>query len=154
MSHCVSHKECLTHAITTAEMICKEKGVRFSSSRRRVLELIWSSHTPNKAYDILDVLSSEDSAAKPPTVYRALDFLMANGLVHKISSLNAYVGCSHPTHHQGCYFLICTQCHFISECCNDNLAEEVFKTAEKNHFTVKQVTLEIEGLCQECAKHH
>jgi Fur family zinc uptake transcriptional regulator len=77
--------------------LCAQKGLRLTALRRRVLELVWQSHKPLGAYDILAVLSEQDGRrAAPPTVYRALDFLLENGLVHRISSLNAFVGCDAP----------------------------------------------------------
>lgn len=86
------HSRCVTHALTEAESICTRQGLRLTALRKRVLELVWHSHKPLGAYDILGVLSEEDGRrAAPPTVYRALDFLLENGLVHRIASLNAFI---------------------------------------------------------------
>jgi len=120
--------------------------------RQTVLRMIWANHGPAKAYDILDKLKEEDASAKPPTVYRSLDFLIENGLIHKLNSLNAYVGCSHPLKHRECYFLICRTCKEVKECCNSALDEIISVTANKNKFQPKHITLEIEGECQECMK--
>ena len=87
------HSLCIDEALATAEKSCEQAGNRLTPIRRRVLELVWAGHGPVKAYDILDILRSERSSAAPPTVYRALEFLLAQGLVHKIESLNAYLGC-------------------------------------------------------------
>ena len=93
------HSHCVTHALGEAESLCTKSGVRLTDLRRRVLELVWQSHKPLGAYDILAVLSEQDGRrAAPPTVYRALDFLLENGLVHRIASLNAFIGCNHPGH--------------------------------------------------------
>jgi len=88
------HSRCVSHALAEAETICARQGLRLTALRKRVLELVWASHKPLGAYDILGVLSDEDGRrAAPPTVYRALDFLLENGLVHRIASLNAITDC-------------------------------------------------------------
>lgn len=96
MTTCSSHKTCIKSALKHAEDICVQSGVRLTKQRKQVLELIWQNHKSHKAYDILEKMAALDKSAKPPTVYRALDFLQEQGLVHKIQSLNAYVGCPHP----------------------------------------------------------
>ena len=90
------HQECLQSAIAAAKTHCDAAGIRLTPIRQRVLELVWQNHEPVKAYDILDKLKQAKSSSAPPTVYRALDFLQDEGLVHKIESLNAYVGCGNP----------------------------------------------------------
>ncbi|MDO6806861.1 transcriptional repressor, partial [Wenyingzhuangia sp. 1_MG-2023] len=76
----------------------------------RVLELIWQSHKPVGAYELLPALANDGFNSAPPTVYRALDFLLDLGLVHRLHSLNAYVGCNHPgANHPVCFF-ICEHC--------------------------------------------
>ncbi|MDX2494940.1 MAG: hypothetical protein QNK27_08275, partial [Desulfuromusa sp.] len=89
------HQCCLDGAMANAELLCQQRGKRFTSIRRRVFELIWQQHKPIGAYEVLEGLQ-QDGRAAPPTVYRALDFLLDLGLVHRINSLNAYVGCIHP----------------------------------------------------------
>lgn len=147
MSACDQHKLCIQKALYAGERICEQQDLRFTPIRRRVLEIIWESHKPAKAYDILDKL---DDASKPPTVYRALEFLQENGLVHRINSLNAYVGCSHPDRHHQCYFLICTGCENVFECCNASLSRAIEKTAKNNHFSSTCSSVEIQGLCEQC----
>ena len=144
------HQNCINNAIYTAELVCKNRGLRFTNLRRKVLEIIWASHQPIKAYDILDQLRDSDYSAKPPTVYRTLDFLLENGLIHKLSSLNAYVGCSHPLEHSECYFLICSKCKEIKECCDQSLNRTIYRTADKNKFSIQKTTLEIKGECNAC----
>ena len=102
------------------------------------------------AYDLLEELKKIDSSAKPPTIYRSLEFLLENGFIHKIQSLNAFVGCSHPNEHNKCYFLICKECQNIEECHSENINEFVQSTSSNNNFSPNQVTLEISGVCQEC----
>lgn len=145
------HDECIDSALNRAEDICQEKGLRLTQLRKRVLELVWESHGPVKAYDILGKLDHKGSAAKPPTVYRSLEFLTQHGLVHKLNSLNAYVGCSHPSKTHACYFLICKVCDQVMECCNQLLTRAIRTTSDEHHFQVTGVTLEIEGVCEQCA---
>ena len=96
------HEKCVAEAIAAAEARCARDGRSFTPLRRRVLELVWSSHGPVGAYELLDELRAERRGAAPPTVYRALDFLMGNGLIHRIESLNAYVGCGSPDQRDTC----------------------------------------------------
>ena len=88
------HRRCVANALDDAEAVCAERGARLTPVRRRVLEIIWQSHRPLGAYAILEVLSGEGHSPAPPTVYRALEFLLTHGLVHRLSSLNAFIGCS------------------------------------------------------------
>ena len=99
---------------------------------------------------VLNDLKKNDASAKPPTVYRSLDFLMEHGFIHKIQSLNAFVGCSHPEEHEDCYFLICKECKNIEECCSNTVKKVLTSTSGKNNFSPNQVTLEITGICQDC----
>ena len=101
------HSRCVKSAVADAENICLKAGLRLTKIRRQVLQFVWSKHTPIKAYDILQHIQKEQPRAAPPTVYRALDFLMDAGLVHKIESLNAYVGCGNPNKPHIGQFLIC-----------------------------------------------
>ena len=148
MRDCLTHEDCIDRAVLRAEEICRDKGLRFTRLRRRVFELVWASHAPIKAYAILDRL--DVGAAKPPTVYRALGFLLEHGLAHRLDSLNAYVGCGHPLRHDDCYFLCCSGCGKIQECCSDELHRAIGKAAGKNRFKPTRTTLEITGECREC----
>lgn len=143
------HAHCIEEAIDAANRICDERGLRFTDLRQHVLELVWANHGSVKAYDLLENLNSEFSA-KPPTVYRALEFLQENGLVHKISSLNAYVGCGHPLKHRDCFFLICSDCNEVEECCGSNVAEALRDMVTRQGFAPHHTTLEIKGTCQAC----
>ena len=150
MLDCQDHELCIERAMREAESICQEKGLRFTDLRREVLRLIWLSHVPAKAYDILENLKGKEWSAKPPTVYRALDFLLETGLVHKLDSINAYIGRSHPRDHNGCYFLICTDCNEAKECCSSELSDAIELAWNKNSFTPKKITLEVFGQCSAC----
>lgn len=145
------HAHCVHAALTEADTLCEQKGLRLTALRRRVLELVWQSHKPLGAYDILGVLSEQDGRrAAPPTVYRALDFLLENGLVHRIASLNAFMGCVHPEHaHQG-QFLICRLCHTAVELEHPAISQAINQGAATVGFEVETQTVEVVGLCASC----
>jgi len=145
------HSHCVSQALETAEALCAQRALRLTTLRKRVLELVWASHKPLGAYDILAVLSDTDGRrAAPPTVYRALDFLLEHGLVHRIASLNAFVGCNHPGQvHQG-QFLICRNCHTAVELQRSNIDAAVLASAASVGFSVEGQTVEISGLCAAC----
>lgn len=145
------HSHCVHSALAEADALCARQGLRLTALRRRVLELVWQSHKPLGAYDILAVLSEQDGRrAAPPTVYRALDFLLENSLVHRIASLNAFMGCSHPGHaHQG-QFLICRQCHVAIELEQASISDAIVASANDVGFSVETQTVEVVGLCGTC----
>ncbi len=146
-----NHDHCVSSALAEADTLCERSGVRLTALRKRVLELVWQSHKPLGAYDILAELTAQDGRrAAPPTVYRALDFLLENGLVHRIASLNAFIGCNHPEHpHQG-QFLICRNCHTAIELEQPSISEAIEHAARGVNFQVEGQTVEVVGLCQPC----
>ncbi len=133
-------------------MVCTKRNARFTKLRRKVLELIWANQGPSKAYDILGRLDGTIAAGEPPTVYRALNFLQKHGLVHRLDSLNAYVGCGHPLQHGECYFLFCSGCGMVKECCADRLKAAIARVTQDNDFKPQHTTLEIRGTCQRCSR--
>jgi len=145
-----NHQSCIKHAFERADAICLGKGARFTPLRKRILELVWNNHKPAKAYDLLDILHKEDKSAKPMTVYRTLEFLQTLGLVHKIDSLNAYVGCTHPEQNHSCQFLICGQCGDVKESCDMGVFEAVKASAGIHHFKVERQMIEVHGVCMHC----
>lgn len=155
LSHQHDHQACIDKALRQAEELCQERGVRLTVLRKRVLSLIWQSHQPLGAYDILNTLTTEDGRnAAPPTVYRALDFLLENQLIHRLASCNAFVGCSHPMHtHEG-YFLICSQCKNALELEYMAINKSIEEAANKAGFLVTHQTVEVLGLCSDCQKSH
>ncbi|MGH8245871.1 MAG: transcriptional repressor, partial [Gammaproteobacteria bacterium] len=137
-------------ALAKAESACEQRGLRLTRLRRRVLELVWGSHEPVKAYVILDRLRTEHRAAAPPTVYRALDFLREHGFVHKIESLNSYFGCAEPGHPNEGQFLICRQCGEVAELDDERVAGLLQQRAKDLRFAVEHQTIEVAGLCAHC----
>ncbi|MDP1541189.1 MAG: Fur family transcriptional regulator [Moraxellaceae bacterium] len=149
------HGHCIRTALAKAEKTCTDAGVRLTPTRRRVLELIWASHKPLGAYDLLDQLSQEGHKPAPPTVYRALDFLLAQHLIHRIASLNAFTGCTAPEHSHSGYFLICQLCGNAEEIIDSPTLEKAIKNAvDAANFVVASGTLELSGTCQHCHDQH
>lgn len=144
------HRDCQKSALEAARKHCQKSGVRLTPLRERVLALIWQNHEPVKAYDILDQLKHDHSSSAPPTVYRALDFLQEEGLVHKIESLNAYVGCGNPVETHSSQFLICYKCGAVAELDDADIRELLKKKARKIGFEIHSEMVEIKGCCQEC----
>lgn len=145
-----NHAICVDDALSQAKRVCEEGGERFTDLRRQVFELVWANHKPVKAYDLLSDLSSQRSGVAPATVYRTLDFLQAQGLVHKLESLNAYLGCSHPeSKHQG-HFLICENCEEVRELELRSFNRSINEVEAAQEFQVKRMTVELFGLCKRC----
>ncbi len=146
------HEHCIEDALVSAEKLCAEKGLRFTPLRRRVLELVWSGHKPVGAYALLDKLRTEELGSAPPTVYRALDFLIENGLIHRIERMNAFIGCSHPGETHRGFFLICGECGNAQELESDSVAESISTSASRRGFVARDMTLEVTGTCAECRR--
>ena len=144
------HDHCIAEALDRAEAICTGRGARLTALRRRVLELIWASHAPVGAYEVLRRLSQEHARAAPPTVYRALDFLLEQGLIHRIESLNAFVGCHDPTDRHTGQFLICDDCGSAAELQDSRINKAISAGATKAGFAVARSTVEVRGLCPGC----
>lgn len=144
------HEDCVSAAVDAAEAICRARGLRLTGLRRRVLELVWDSHKPAGAYEILDSLNREGKKAAPPTVYRALEFLIEADLVHRLDSLNAFVGCRDPSSSHSGQFLICRQCRSVAELDDADIDALVERKAAALGFTAVRQMVEIQGLCRGC----
>lgn len=136
--------------LSVADEIAEARGQRMTRIRRKVLRLLIEAGAPAKAYDLLERLDGEGSA-KPPTIYRALDFLQELGLAHKIESLNAYVACGHASHRHSAIFLICQSCGRAEELHSETTALALDAEARAAGFQVKQAVIEARGLCRLCA---
>ena len=145
-----NHARCISEALERADQLCAERSVRLTPLRRRVLEQIWQSHEAIKAYDLIGRLSSADHTVKPPTVYRALDFLLEQGLIHRIESLNGFVGCDRPHKVHESHLLICRRCGRVSECGDDGVKRALNREAERQGFLAEEHIVEIRGLCSRC----
>jgi Fur family zinc uptake transcriptional regulator len=146
------HQHCIDDALDRAATLCGRRGARLTDVRRRVLELVWRGHAPVGAYALLEALQRDGRSAAPPTVYRALEFLMEHGLVHRIESLNAFVGCPRPDRDHVSQFLICTDCQNVAEIDDPAIGGAVSSGAAAAGFVVNRLTIEMQGLCPSCAR--
>jgi Fur family zinc uptake transcriptional regulator len=144
------HGVCAAAALTRAETLCRERGARLTEVRRKVLALVWQSHAPAGAYALLSRLNARGGRVAPIAVYRALDFLMEQGLVHRIASLNAYIGCAHAGHDHAAQFLICRACGAAAELKSAPLGKALARAVAGRGFTVDQQIVEITGVCAHC----
>jgi Fur family zinc uptake transcriptional regulator len=144
------HASCVATAIERAEQLCRKRGARLTPQRRRVLELVWDSHAPIGAYAILDLMGEGAARPAPITVYRALDFLQAHGLIHRVASLNAFVGCADPGSGHGSQFLICRGCRGVAEIHDPGLDRAIERAVAGGGFRVEERRLELEGWCRHC----
>lgn len=161
------------------ETWCKNRNMRLTKTRREVLGLVLSSEKPLGAYDLLDRLKQTQPRAVPPTIYRALDFLLENGLIHRIERLSAFIGCDHalhchtshmaedgtpedgPDHAGSCHhdiwgshraqFLICRHCGHVQELEQDVIAGVLMAAAKSHGFRAEAAIVEVEGLCAACS---
>ncbi len=134
------------------EEICAARGVRLTSQRKRVFELICANAKASSAYELLDDLKKSEPQAKPPTVYRALDFLMEQGFIHRVESTNSFISCcSCNAHKHFSQLLICDQCGNVVELQDDNLIAQLAKNAEQHGFTITNHVIESHGVCKSCS---
>lgn len=137
--------------LARADARCAEAGESLTPLRRRVLELLIDAGGPAKAYDLLDGLKSEDGApAKPPTVYRALEFLTRLGLAHRVESLNAFVACDVGACARSTVFLICTCCGRAEESDAGHALVDLSEAAQRSGFAIERAMIEARGLCAAC----
>lgn len=152
-----NHLSCIEKAMTDARAICRAKKARLTTLRELVLELIWQNHEPLGAYELMDMLRERyEGNVAPPTVYRALDFLQEYGLVHRLATLNAYIGCSqlHQRDHQPSFF-ICKECNKAMEVNTPRVTQAIREIASAKQFAAnKGGAVEVLGLCNHCARQN
>ncbi len=140
----------IENTLARAQRMCAARGARMTPVRRRVLELILRAEQPAGAYALLKQLRRGRGKLGPPTVYRALDFLLANRLIHKIETSSAFVACGdveHPHHSQ---FMICDDCGMTEEVRDAAIVESVRRLGEGRGFAVERQVIEARGLCSAC----
>ena len=145
-----NHTHCTQDALEQAEASCTANGHKLTDLRKEVLAIVWQTHKPVGAYDVLDELKQRGHKPSPPTAYRALDFLVNAKLIHRLESLNAYIGCPAPGENHHGQFLICTQCKSIAEIDDPKIINAIKATATSLGFNVNRQTIEITGLCKHC----
>jgi Fur family zinc uptake transcriptional regulator len=136
--------------VRAVEQACESRGLRLTPLRAQVLALVAAAGKPIKAYDLLDLMKSESGSTAPPTVYRALDFLLEQGFIHRLSSVNAFVGCHHPQVRHSVPFLLCDNCQNAIELESDLISTMLDEQAKALGFTPRAQTLEVHGLCSDC----
>ena len=141
-------------ALARAQRLCALRGTRLTPTRRRVLELILAADQPIGAYALLAELHHERGKLGPPTVYRALDFLIAGKLIHKIESASAYVACGDVEHPHESQFMICDDCGVAEEIRDDAIVQNLRRLGEGRGFAVARQVIEARGLCPACRALH
>jgi Fur family zinc uptake transcriptional regulator len=146
-----NHDHCIDSALQKAVSICQERRLKLTAIREQVLTIVWQSHRPLGAYAILDELAEQNTRRPaPPTVYRALEFLLEQGLIHRIASLNAYIGCCSPSKAHHSHFLICRHCDSAVELAAEPISRAIKSAANDSGFAVETETVEVIGLCPRC----
>lgn len=140
------------HLIRQAERLCRQRGVRLTRQRLCVLEILARAGAPQSAYDILAALRRRWPGAAPPTVYRALEFLQRQGLVHRLATLQAYVTCDHPDRPHGGQFLICSDCGRVEELEDPAVESSLEHAAEAAGFRPAGEVVELTGHCWHCQR--
>jgi Fur family zinc uptake transcriptional regulator len=147
------HRRCQRQLLSAVSELCTTRQLRLTPRRRQVLEIMLASHQPMGAYDILAELNRAGNADRiaPPIVYRALEFLLAEGLIHRIESRNAFITCVHPGHESAAQFLICRDCEQVAEL--ETSEHSLLAAATNLGFAVDHSVVEITGVCARCQKH-
>ena len=147
------HATCVLDGLSAAEARCTIEGLRFTLVRRRVLEILLQEHRALGAYVILDRLRDEGFGSQPPVAYRALDFLVTNGLAHKIERLNAFIACAHPHEPHAPAFMICRLCEAVAEAQFSPARGALGAAARATGFRIERTVVEAVGVCPKCTKH-
>jgi Fur family zinc uptake transcriptional regulator len=140
------HTHCMAEALERAEGVCALRGTRLTDIRKKVLKIVWRNHKAITAGEIMRGLNDD----KPPTTYRALAFLEAQGLIHRVTSLNAYVGCPHPQEGHLSQLFVCEQCHDVTEVASPQWDKQVATLAHQQGFTLREKHVELLGTCHTC----
>jgi Fur family zinc uptake transcriptional regulator len=146
------HATCVVDGLLAAEARCSGEGLRFTPVRRKVLEILLQEHRALGAYVILDRLRDDGFGSQPPVAYRALDFLVTNGLAHKIERLNAFIACSHPRAPHAPAFMICRLCDAVAEAQSSPARGALGAAARATGFLIERTVVEAEGVCPSCAE--
>lgn len=134
-----------------AARACARNGAQLTELRRCVLGLILEADGPVTAYQLLDRLRRIRKGAVPPTIYRALDFLLDQRLIHRLERLNAFIPCAETGHRHGAQFLICRRCGTVAEIEDRAAARALAHAAEREGFRLGDAVVEIEGTCATCS---
>lgn len=144
------HADCACDVLARAEALSAATGARLTPVRRRTLEILLQSHRALGAYEVLERLAEEGFGNQPPVAYRALDFLVEQGLAHRIRRLNAFAACMHPGEAHSPCFLICRACDAVAEAPAESVRSALAEVAGGLGFTVERMNVEALGLCPAC----
>jgi Fur family zinc uptake transcriptional regulator len=136
--------------VRAVEQACVQRGLRLTPIRAQVLGLVAAAGKPTKAYDLLDRMKAENGSSAPPTVYRALEFLLEQGFIHRLASINAFVHCHHPQVRHSVPFLICDRCQNAIELEDTRISALLEAQAGDHGFQTRAQVLEVHGLCADC----
>ena len=136
--------------VDEADMICRDRGRRFTRQRRTLLEQLLKAGRPVSAYELLDLVRPEDDAITSASVYRSLEFLIDMGLVHRLDSTRSFVACGHPDHPHAGHFLICRECGTVVEAEDKRIAQATENLGERHGFRLDHRTVELTGVCGPC----
>lgn len=137
--------------ISGIENVCRKRNIKLTKQRKTVLMIMLDAQKAMSAYDLLDLLKVEEPQAKPPTIYRVLEFLLQQGFIHKVESTNSYIICPHfgQLNHVSILF-ICDNCKQILETNSTQIEDSLKILASQYQFQTKHSVIEIHGLCQSC----
>lgn len=146
--HCHSRAERLAEA----EALCADRGARFTTMRRATYDFLLQQKAPLSAYDILARLETRlKKKLAPPTVYRALDFLLEQGLIHRLETNASYLTCDHPAEAHESFYLVCTACGATQEVDDHAIGDLLEAKARSLGFKPRKQVIEVQGLCRQCA---
>lgn len=136
--------------LAAAERHCSARGSKLTALRRQVLELVLNYEGVVKAYEVLADLQRERGIAAPPTVYRALDFLVEHGLLHRVEALNGFIVCDHfECKHEG-LILVCETCGKVQELDATECMQALRAASTASGFQVRPQNLVLTGICRGC----
>lgn len=144
------HGSCVYAALQAADQVCQDRSLRLTPVRRRTLEVLLEHHRAMGAYDVLERLKEDGFGSKPPIAYRALGFLVEQGLVHRVEKLNAYIACTHPDQDHTPTMLICSECHKVAEAIETTQEKRLSDMQQESGFRVTSVAIEADGICPDC----
>jgi Fur family zinc uptake transcriptional regulator len=145
-----NHKACCGDVMGQVDAIVARSGLRLTPVRRRTLEILLEEHRALGAYDVLERLAADGFGKQPPVAYRALEFLVENGMAHRIQRLNAFTACMHPGAAHAPLFFICSQCEAVAEASGAAVADAVADAARSMGFQVERSNVETVGTCPAC----
>ncbi|NGM85936.1 transcriptional repressor [Parapusillimonas sp. SGNA-6] len=145
-----AHKHSLTDQLRTAEALCLQRGKRLTPIRRKVLEILLTEHRSVKAYELLELIRGVQPGAAPPTVYRALDFLVEEGLVHRLDAINAWTACLDAAGAPHDLLVVCTQCGAVAELSDPELSRKLAERVANAGFALSGHETELRALCRSC----